>query len=157
MKFLTDLTKSQIWANARHYITFAGGMLVMFGVLGVTGQKEFVEGAVTVMEAAEKILAALAVIAGVLAPIINGWISSNRASPVAKIEDVKAMAADPKEPKSDEAKTALVEATNSITEVEGVLTADTVAGRKLAESIPAPTVVPAGTKEAVKVAKGGTP
>lgn len=157
MNWLTSLTQSQVWANARHYITFVGGMLVMFGVITATGQKEFVDGAIAVMGAVEKIIAALAIIAGVLAPVINGLISGKKAGPVAQIESVQAMAVDPKEPKSDAAKEVLVAATNSIKEVKGVIMDNTPAGIKLAETVPAMTVVPAGTIQAVQIAEGKTP
>ena len=41
--------------------------------------------------------------------------------------------------------------------VKGVITADTMAGRELAKSIPGPTVAAAGSQDAKKIANTGAP
>lgn len=157
MKFLTDLSTSQVWAQLRHYITFVAGVAAAIGILTVVAQPTLVDGAMTLLGRVEKIVATLVTLAGAITLLVNALKASRAASPAAAVERVQEMATDPKQPQAQEAKEALVAATNSIPEVKGVVTDKTAAGIKLAESTPAPTVVPAGTPEAIAVAKGEMP
>lgn len=157
MKFLTDLSTSQIWAQARHYITFVAGIAATLGFVTVAAQPTLVDGVMTIVGSLEKIVGALVAIGGAVTLIANSLKSSQAASSANAVLRVQEIANDPTQPQTKEAKTALVEATNSIPEVQGVVMTPTPAGERLAASIPAPTVVPAGTPEAVAVAQGEVP
>ena len=155
MKWLSDLTSQQWWANCRHYITFGAGILAGIGVITATQQQGLIAGLNDIVGGLERTVAGVVAVAAILGPVINGLISSRRASPASQIQSVQAIAAEPASARSipNEAKTALVLATNSLPEVKGVITNPTGAGAALAESIPSNTVVPAGTPDATKVAK----
>lgn len=150
------LTGPQIWAQARHVITFIAGIAVALGLLTATSSKELIDGAMTALDSLEKIAAALVVLGGGVTTIINALAASRRASPQAAVQTVQEIANDPNQPQTVEAKQALVQATNSIPEVKGVLTTDTAEGKALAMSVPETTIVPAGTIAAVEIAKEGT-
>jgi len=161
MNFLKDLSTSQIWAQARQYITFVAGIATALGLVTVAQQPNLVDGVMTVLDAAQKVVAAIVAIAGGITVIVNALKSSKAASPESAVQRVQAIAnspqTQPEAAQSFEAKKALVDATNSIPEVQGVVTTPTAAGERLAKATPAPTVVPAGTPEAVAVAQGQVP
>lgn len=152
MKWLSDLTSSQWWAASRQYISFAAGIAAAVGVLTATQQTQIMADVDQVISGLKQVIAGLAGLAAILVPIVSGIIASRKASPASNIKTVQAIAADPAQPQSAEAKVALVEATNSMSEVRGVVMTRTGAGAALALSIPSSTVATAGTPDAKAIA-----
>lgn len=132
---MLDFTKSQLWAQARHYITFFCGVLVTFGIVTVAQQNEAALALNNIIEGLEKVIGGIVVLAGILGPIINGWISSRNASTKSQIERVAEIANDPAQPATKEAKETLLTATASMPEV------DKIVAPSIAANVPSEKVV----------------
>lgn len=161
MDLLKNLSTSQIWAQARQYITFIAGIAATLGFITVAQQGAIVDNAEQIATGLKELIGAVSTIVGGVVLIINLFKANKAASPEEAVKRVQGIATQPQtlpeSARSFDAKKALVDATNSIPEVQGVVTSSSDAGVKLALATPAPTVVPAGTPEAVIVAQGEVP
>ena len=135
MDTLNKLTTSQIWANARHWITYVAGILTALGIVSLTQSQDLLAAFNNLIDGLEKVVAALVVIAGAVTTAINSWKAAHNAAPAQQIQAVSQMGKDPASP------------------VKGVITTDTPEGKALAASVAGPTVA-AGTPEAAALANG---
>jgi hypothetical protein len=159
MDFLKNLSTSQIWAQARQYLTYAAGIATAFGLITLTQKAVVIDNVEQIMTGLQAITASVATIAGAVVLIINTFKANKAASPESAVQRVKDIATTPTGAQAasglaSEAKVALVQATNALPEVKGVVTMPTTAGVDLASSVPEPTIVPAGTADAEIIARG---
>lgn len=156
MNWLTDLTSKQWWAGGRQWINVtAGAALGVAAALGwvSAGDKtQILQTLDTVYTNINTLVVSITALMTLLVGVFNTIKAMRNSSPSSAVATVTEMAQVPAT--APQAKKALVEATNAIPEVAGVVTRQTPEGAALAASVPDQNVVPAGTVLASAIAKG---
>jgi hypothetical protein len=137
-QWFVDLTSSQLWASLRHWITFVIGLAGGIGIVTVVQQHDAIVAINDISDGLIKIATGIGTLLTIFAPIINGWISARKSDPKNQASAVGLIANDPRQPKSTEAKVALLAATASISELKSPIV---VSDPSLAAAVPGPKVI----------------
>lgn len=118
--WFSDLTTSQWWAAGRNYISFGLGAIATVGVITVVQQHDAVVAFDQIAAGLKQVIAGVTTLVSIGGTVAAAWKAAHKASPVEQVKSVAAIAVDPTQPASPEAKSALLQAAVSVPEVKHI-------------------------------------
>lgn len=118
--WFNSLTTGQWWAAGRNYISFGLGILATLGIVTVIQSHDALGAIDQITAGLKQVVAGLTTLATIAGTVITAHKAAHKASPTEQVKSVAAIANDPTQPASTDAKAALLTAAVSVPEVKHI-------------------------------------
>lgn len=118
--WFNSLTTGQWWAAGRNYISFGLGILATLGIVTVVQSHDALGAIDQITAGLKQVAGGVTTLAGIIGTAIAAWKAAHNAAPAQQIKSVAAIANDPTQPASTDAKAALLTAAVSVPEVKHI-------------------------------------